>query len=497
MRNLVQEVIGTFRWIFATEKMQRHTLWLTVIVAVGAAVRSYFLAQPMRYDEAFTFLNFVNRGVVHLFDYPVPNNHVLHTLLVWMSVGVFGAQPLTIRLPAFVAGLLNIPLTFALAKTLNAKTTAGFMAASMMAVFPYLILYDTMVRGYSLLVLICLCLVVTGLRIINNPSSRLSVMVALQAALGLFDMPSFLFTIAGVILWVALALLGRGHRAIWILTRILVPWAITMAVITVILYTPVIIASNGISSIVANQFVQGEPLHQFLSSLPAHVALTIRNFCRSIPTPFLVVLAFLLICGIYSTIRERRWTMLLLLPACLVGAAVVLLAKHAIPYPRTWIYFLPLLFVYIDGGLSCIPRLSASHIKMGLLAFAICSAVILINHDTISSYSDTGHFPEAPVLVDILAEEMTVQDSLIVKCAADEPMHFYMWYKNVPVHRHAPAAHLTKREFVVVKTSRQSVREMTQKRVRKLVSFGDAELYVTDMGNGAEASQREDALDEE
>jgi 4-amino-4-deoxy-L-arabinose transferase-like glycosyltransferase len=497
IRFLWREAIGTFRWLFATEHMRHHALWLALIVAVGAAVRCFFLAQPMRYDEAYTFLNFVNRGVFGLFFYPLPNNHVLHTLLVRISVEVLGSHPVAIRLPAFVAGLLSIPLAFALAKSLNAKPTAGFMAASMVAVFPYLVLYDTMARGYSLLVLISLCLVATGLRIISNPSAQLSVMMALLIALGLFDMPSFLFPIAGVLLWVALALLDRGYRAVWILSRVLVPCAIVAAATTVILYTPVAIASNGIHNIVANRFVQGEPFHQFLSSLPTHISGTARSFSRSIPTPFLVALVVLLIGGLYVTARERRWTTLLLLPLCLIGAVVVLFAKHAIPYDRTWIYLLPLVFVFIDAGLAGTPGLSASHLKKGLLVFSACVAVLLMNHNTISSYPDTGHFPEAPILVDILSEVMTPQDGLIVNCPADSPMHFYMWYKNVPAHRRAPYDGLAKRDFVVVKTSRQSVAEMTSRSVRLLTNFGDAELYVADMENDTKTFQQEDALDEE
>lgn len=489
LRYLWGEAVGTCRWLFTTEHVRHHKSWLALVVTLGVAVRFFFLAQPMRYDEAYTFLHFVNRGVCYLFFYPLPNNHVLHTLLVWVSVEVFGAHPVAIRLPACVAGLLSIPLAFALSKKLNPSPKAGFMAASMIAVFPYLVLYDTMARGYSLLVLLTLCVVVIGLRIISNPSLGLSVLMAFPVALGLFDIPSFLFPTAGVLLWLTLALLVRGHSAVRILTNVLAPFVIVAGAITIFLYTPVVIASDGIHSIVANHFVQGEPLHQFLSSLPSHISLTASSFTRSIPNPVLVALGVLLIDGIYFTTRERRWPTLLLLPGFLLGASVVLFAKHAIPYDRTWIYLLPLVFVFVDAGLAGIPWLSTLHAKQGLLAISACIVVILMNHNTISSYPDTGCFPEAPILVDILSREMTPQDGLIVACPVDAPMHFYMWYKNVPGHSGTTNGSLAKRDFVVVKTSCQSVAEMTRRSVRQLTSFGDAELYVTDIEDDSNTFQ--------
>ena len=483
---LWRETSATCHRLFETEHLRNHALWLALIVAVGAAVRCYFLAQPMRYDESFTFLGFVNRGFSSLFFYPLPNNHVLHTLLVRLSVGVFGAHPVTIRLPAFVAGVLSIPLTFALAKSLNAKPAAGFVAASMVAVFPYLILYDTMARGYSLLVFLSLCLVAIGLRIIENPSPELSAVMAFPIALGLFDMPSFLFPVAGVLLWLAFALPGRGHRAIRVLTHVVAPCVIVTAIITFILYTPVIIASNGIHSIVANRFVQAESFHQFLVNIPTHISHTACSFSRSVPTPVLVALAVLFFGGLYTTARERNRVTLALLPAFLIGAVALLFAKRAIPFDRTWIYFLPLAFVFVDAGLAGVRCLSVSHIKMGLLVISAGTAIMLMKNNTISAYPDTGHFPEAPIVVDILSQEITPQDGLIVVCPADFPVYFYMWYKNVPSRKGAPDSTPAARDFVVVQPSRQSVGDLTGRKVRRLTGFGDAELYVTVSENDTE-----------
>ena len=76
---------------------------LSGLMLTGAALRIPLLDQPMRYDESYTAWALVARGLpTVLFDYSLPNNHILHTLLVYISTQVLGFSPLVIRLPAFL-----------------------------------------------------------------------------------------------------------------------------------------------------------------------------------------------------------------------------------------------------------------------------------------------------------------------------------------------------------------------------------------------------------
>ena len=79
----------------------------------GAALRIPLLDQPMRCDELYTAWALVARGLpTVLFDYSSPNNHVLHTLLVYISTQAWGSAAQVIRLPAFLAGILCIPAAY-------------------------------------------------------------------------------------------------------------------------------------------------------------------------------------------------------------------------------------------------------------------------------------------------------------------------------------------------------------------------------------------------
>ena len=102
-----------------TRSSRQGILWLLLAMAVGTGVRGYYLSQPMRYDEAFSFLNFVHRGFPALFFYPLPNNHVLHSILVKAVTQVWGNSPASIRFTAFLAGIATMPLLFCLCRRLG------------------------------------------------------------------------------------------------------------------------------------------------------------------------------------------------------------------------------------------------------------------------------------------------------------------------------------------------------------------------------------------
>ena len=122
---------------------------VTLITAVGIAVRWASLFQPIRYDEAATWIDYASRPLAQsLSDYRFPNNHLLHTLLVHMSAALFGSAPWALRLPAFVAGILVVPLTWAAGRALYSPS-AGLLSAALAATSASLTLYSTNARGCS------------------------------------------------------------------------------------------------------------------------------------------------------------------------------------------------------------------------------------------------------------------------------------------------------------------------------------------------------------
>jgi hypothetical protein len=469
------DLLKAVRRAFVSPRQMR---WLLAVLCLGVAVRGYFLVQPMRYDEANTFLTFVNGDFTRMFLYTFPNNHVLHTILVSIVTSLLGAHPSTIRLPAFVAGVIAIPLVFCLGRVLLRERTAAF-ATIAVAVFPYLILYSTNARGYTLIVFFTLLLMLVAVLTAATPSKASSALLSAIAALGLWTVPTMAFAIAGVYLWLICLLLLNGNRIRDVLRDFVLPCALLTVAFTAVFYTPVILVSNGVDPLLANDYVGAQSSEVFLHRLPAHLASTFEDFSRDVPGPILFVGAMLMALGAYSAVKRRDWAILLLLPSMLAACAVLLLLKHAIPHPRTWIFLLPVALILADAGWSqCLEGFSRRlqwRIHRGFVFGAACYAVWLISTNAIAHYPDTGAFPDARAVASHLKPIMKDGDKVHAAIPTDYPLYFYLWYQDIRDFR----GEATQEEatYVVVQRDNYEFEPPVEEAVVKLFEVADAAVY--------------------
>ena len=81
---------------------------LTVILAIGMAVRAYYLSLPIKYYEAFTFLEYGRDSLrSSMSNYLSTYNHLLNPFLVHLSTTCLGNQDWGLRLPDFLFALLK------------------------------------------------------------------------------------------------------------------------------------------------------------------------------------------------------------------------------------------------------------------------------------------------------------------------------------------------------------------------------------------------------
>jgi hypothetical protein len=458
---------------------RENTSWLFLVLGIGIAVRAYFLAQPMRYDESYTFFNYVNGDFTRAFYYPIPNNHVLHSILAKLSILIWGSHPESIRLPAFLAGIASIPLMFCLCRELL-QGRSGLFASASIAVFPYLILYSTNARGYSIIVFLSLALMLVGVRFSKRPSVEASAILSSIAALGLMTIPSMAFPIAGIYLCLFGAYLLNGNSLDRVLREFVFPSAIMTAAFGAILYSPVVLVTNGLQSLVSNEFVQAQPSEVFFNQVNGHFTEVMADYTRDIPTALLIFGSILVVLGMYSAAIQHHWAIFLLLPSLLAASAVLFVVKHAIPYPRTWIYMIPAVLIVADVGWTyCIGKLSKpfriAAVNSMLLAGAVY-AVFLISTNAIEKYPDTGNFAEGPVVASYLKSAMNDRDAVDGIAPVDYPTYFYLWYQDmgdIRPRRDNP----TQGKFYVVKKSTHSIEETTQENVEKLFEIDDAAIY--------------------
>lgn len=134
-------------------------------------VRAPFLADSLWYDEIAAFAGYSMDGAWGAVGrYFSQANHVLASLLAWMSAEAFGVDEVSMRLPALVAGLATVPATAWLGREAGGMRVAA-AAAVAVAVMPTAVLPSTEARGYALMMLFAalssaslLCWLRTGAR---------------------------------------------------------------------------------------------------------------------------------------------------------------------------------------------------------------------------------------------------------------------------------------------------------------------------------------------
>jgi hypothetical protein len=458
---------------------RQNVAWLFLVVGVGVALRGYFLAQPMRYDEAYTFFNYINGDITRAFNYPIPNNHVLHTILAKLSTLIWGTHPESIRFPAFLAGTASIPLMFCLCRRLLSGRS-GLLASIAVAVSPYLVLYSTNARGYSLVVFLSLALALIGVHFTKAPSVPASALMSAIAALGLLTVPSMAFPVSGIYLWLFCVYLLNGNSLWRVVREFVLPCVLITIGLATFFYSPVVFVTNGVRSLLSNEFVQSQASDVFLSQVYPHVAETFADFTRDIPVVILVSCALLVALGTYSAARQRNWAIVLMLPSLLAASAALFMIKHAIPYPRTWIFFIPFVFLVADAGWTyCVencPKLVQKAAIQGMIAAGLFYALSLISSNAIAKYHDTGNFPEAPVVASFLESAMEENDAVDGIVPVDYTTYFYLWYRNKGDIR-PRRDHPSPNKFYVVKKSNYAIEDTTEDDVVKVFEMGDVEVY--------------------
>jgi hypothetical protein len=160
---------------------------VALVVVLGLGILRN-LGIPMRTDEAGTLVSF---GITDPFfiigRYGTPNNHMLHSLMLWCSVKVLGIEPWAVRLPAMLATLAVVPL-IAIAATRLWGKMAGLVAATIFVIMPFTVELATNARGYPLVIMATLVMasLLPGLRSHRTGAGALFV---IAGTLGLIAVP--------------------------------------------------------------------------------------------------------------------------------------------------------------------------------------------------------------------------------------------------------------------------------------------------------------------
>jgi len=335
----------------------RSTRWIIAgvvgLTLLGAAVRWRFLDQPMRYDEAYNYLNFSSHSPGYIVTHYVPNNHVLHTLMVWAVSRVFGTSPAALRLPAFAAGVLLIPATAWLGWRLTGRRAVALLSALAVCGSSALIEYSTNARGYSWLTLFTVLATGLTLHLIATPRRRgLWMAWGVVGALGAFTVPLMVYPVAGLtaaMLLAAWVVAGQGAQRKETIRGLTIGLGVC-GLLTTGLYFPIFM-TEGVGKLVGT----GQMVYDILGAqIPTFGGMLASTWALWTRDAGIVWSVFLVAgCGVFAvrTVRDRSgWG---LVPVVAVVTSVALAGLMRAPLPaRAWVMLLPLALVCAVAGAS-------------------------------------------------------------------------------------------------------------------------------------------------
>ncbi len=394
-RRPIARALAAVRRDFATLPRPGFSLPLGLITLFGALLRILDLQRPMGSDESATFLYYASKPLLlALTIYGSPNNHLLHTALMHASSCVFGDAEWALRLPAFLAGVAMIPLTYVAARAMQSE--GALIAAALTASWPALIDYSNDARGYTLLCCFTLIAAASMCSVTRSGNSAAVLLFAIACALGFYTVPVMLYPFVMLVAW-GLTSLHRRRVAIAAIGAIL---------LTAILYAPVIVVS-GLRALLTNPYVQPMPFGEFVRALPAYAIAVWRSMTAGVP---------LIIQAMIGLALLRKRVAQAILPAIL-AVAIVLAVQCVLPFPRVWLPLLPLVFACVAAA-----RLKPAATLAIASAICICLGVIAVGKPR---PRDTGELPAVYAIVRELEHRARPGDAILALPPSEMPLAFY------------------------------------------------------------------------
>jgi hypothetical protein len=416
----------------------RYHLVLLAIMAAGAAVRFAYINQPMRCDESVTWLDFASRSLlISLSSYPDPNNHVFHTVLVWLTAGVLGPQPWAIRLPAFLAGVTAIPATFYVMSSFY-DLDVGLLAAALVASSSFLVEFSTNARGYTMVCLATLILLGLGRYLRTRANTAAAVLLVLVASFGAWTIPVMLYPFAALMAWILLSWMAGEVTlpARWVVAG-LIGVCVATGLLTVTLYSPIIV-TRGVGAIARNQYVTGLSWHEFAHQWRDIVRGFAAMVARDVPRPLIWILGAATALGAVLYSKASRDRIPLYIPLVATFAALSL-AQRVVPFLRVWTFVIPMLAGLTASGLMLALRLTVARTKVtGWAAPALACmlagwiGLTVVRSQAVYYSLETGTLTDAAAVTEAL-ERYHQPGDVVLANYASFGIEFTNWQRAVRV----------------------------------------------------------------
>lgn len=456
----------------AFPRLDAHWIAFGLILVIGVAIRAWLLNQEMTFDESLTFLEYASGSLrTAITRYSLPNNHVFHTVLMWFPVRFLGDSPWILRLPVFIAGVLALPAAYAMGRLLYAKRNIALLTMAFMAASVWMIDYSANGRGYSIFTLILIVQVMLGAVLIRGWWIKRRWLLwgayAVLCALGLWTVPTYVYPLASVCLWLLLSIVVDKRDKDR--TRLLMGFfaAITIgAVLTIALYAPIWTRPHGIDQLFRNRYVLPDPDPIITAAdapagaadanetiVPSTKSTTLEylfewwNRMLSTGLPTLVYAAFWIVAVIgviaHGRMRDKGSARIPLAPIVFIATFGIIVVQGAVPPERTFVYSIPVFVLAAAVGViylaDAIQRRTAAP-QSTLSRAAVPALSVLLTVGLIAMLISTGDIiahqmglaPDSARVAAALSDRVTADDMLLMSLPYSAPVRYYLRQEGVP-----------------------------------------------------------------
>ena len=416
-------------------------LALVGVTVIGIFIRLIQINNAVGYDEAYTFIHFASRSLqVILTDYSAPNNHIFHSLLVYIGYHIFGNHVWALRLPAFLAGVLTIPAIYMAGKVIYGKN-AALIAAALVACTPILVDFSVNARGYTLMCLFsCLILWIAG--ILRKQSSFTGwLLLSLFSILGFYTLPVMVYPVSAVFLWLLVSWvvkdINSNSRGKFIFGLIVT--SISTILITFLLYSPILIFGSGFSSITSNEFVKSQSWLDFLQSVQSRIPRVWGDWNYLVPSwvALITIIGFILL--IVFEWRKFSHKIPVWIPT-VISIAILIILQRVTPWPRVWLFLLVFYLLWAAAGWVALIQFFAAKISLKWVQPVFLGAIILLTCFTYVAYRNKPSFnpeEEYPMreVAEFVAANITATDTLVAVSPVTIQAGYYLTIQKIPFER--------------------------------------------------------------
>jgi 4-amino-4-deoxy-L-arabinose transferase-like glycosyltransferase len=418
--------------------MHNPELWLDVLLLLGIAsiLRFMSLQCPLEHDEAYTYYVFGRLPFRYaIADYSIPNNHVFHTLLMKISVAIFGSQTWAIRLPAFLFGSAAAPLIYLFSRYTTHKRNTSLLAGGLIALYPYMVFYSTNARGYSMVAFFSILGALLVYDMMQHKNRFLWVCFSIVIIAGLWTMPVMMLPAGGLYTWILwLGLRGQHDPAYgkWGWLKHTVVSGILIVLGTLLVYLPVILYS-GMDSLIANPYVSALSSADFLPTLSDRLKDTWSEWQIGYPLSITLPLVGIMIFGFFHPDKKVRQTSTII-PAFFTFLIIYSIVQKPNLWPRVTYYLVSFLMLALAFGFSAIwqwlrlPLKNQPFIFGGILVLAVISLIHSPNYSPLKNHI----VGETEQQAQWLAQNWNEDQLILIAYPEDMAFSVYMEQNNIP-----------------------------------------------------------------